>query len=118
MLSTLAIDAISGALTLTASTPELTDNVAFNPSGNLAFGGFLNAVTVYSADPTSGALTALAGGVNLSGDFPVVVDPSGNFAYLGLTVLTIDPSTGALTLLGSPVAAPGAILLYDLIDVP
>lgn len=118
VLSTLAIDAISGALTLTASTPELTDNVAFNPSGNLAFGGFLNAVTVYSADPTSGALTALAGGVNLSGDFPVVVDPSGNFAYLGLTVLTIDPSTGALTLLGSPVAAPGAILLYDLIDVP
>jgi 6-phosphogluconolactonase len=129
VLSTLAIDAISGALTLTASTPDVTANVAFNPSGSLAFGVFLQAVTVYSADPTSGALTALAGGLNFSGVFdvggPVVADPSGNFAYLpepaggSILILTIDPSTGALTLLpGSPVAVPGARLLGEFIDVP
>lgn len=129
VLSTLAIDAFSGALTLTASTPEVADNVAFNPSGNLAFGVFVQAVTAYSADPTSGALTALAGGLNFNGVFdvggPVVVDPSGKFAYLpqpfagSILILTIDPGTGALTLLpGSPVAVPGGILLGELIDVP
>ena len=128
VLSTLAIDAISGALTLTASTPEVADSsVAFNPSGNLAFGVYLQAVTAYSADPTSGALTALAGGLNLSPDDfggPVVVDPSGNFAFLldaggNILILTIDPSTGALTLLpGGPIAVPGALLLGGLIDVP
>jgi 6-phosphogluconolactonase len=130
VLSTLAIDAISGALTVTGSTPELAANVAFNPSGNLAFGVYNQAVTVYSADPTSGALTALAGGLNFSGVFsvggPVVVDPSGNFAYLlqnevggSILILQIDPSTGALTLLpGSPIAVPGAVLLAELIDVP
>jgi 6-phosphogluconolactonase len=129
VLSTLAIDAISGTLTTLGSTPSVAENVAFNPSGNLAFGVFLQAVTVYSADPTSGALTALAGGLNFSGVFdiggPVVVDPSGDFAYLltggagSILILKIDPSTGALTSLpGSPVAVPGAVLLGDLIDVP
>jgi hypothetical protein len=57
---------------------------------------------------------------------PVVVDPSGNFAYLlqnevggSILILQIDPSTGALTLLpGSPIAVPGAVLLAELIDVP
>ena len=129
VLSTLAIDAISGALTLTASTPEVADSVAFNPSGNLAFGVYHQAVTVYSADPTSGALTALAGALNFNGVFdisgPVLVDPSGHFAYLlqpfsgSVLILTIDPITGALTLLpGSPVAVPGAVLLGNLVDVP
>jgi 6-phosphogluconolactonase (cycloisomerase 2 family) len=130
VLSTLAIDAISGALTVTGGTSEVAYNVAFNPSGNLAFGVFVQAVTAYSADPTSGALTALAGGLNFSGVFdiggPVVVDASGNFAYLptmgtggSILILKIDPSTGALSLLpGSPVAVPGAILLTELIDVP
>ena len=129
VLSTLAIDAISGTLTTHGSTPSVAENVAFNPSGNLAFGVFLQAVTVYSADPTSGALTTLAGGLNFSGVYDIgglAVDPSGNFAYsvtggagAGILISTIDPSTGALTLLpGSPVAVPGALLLADLIDVP
>jgi hypothetical protein len=129
VLSTLAINAISGALTLTASTPEVTANVAFNPSGNLAFGVFLQAVTVYSADPTSGALTARAGGLNFNGVYDIgglVLDPSGNFAFSpiggaggSILILTIDPSTGALSLLpGSPVAVPDALLLTELIDVP
>jgi 6-phosphogluconolactonase (cycloisomerase 2 family) len=131
-VSTLAIDAISGALTVTAANSNVgAAFLAFNPSGNLAFGVYLQAVTVYSADPTSGALTALAGGLNFSGVFgigdTVVVDPSGNFAYLppqigtggSIVILTIDPGTGALTLLpGSPVAVPGLIGLGDFLDVP
>jgi 6-phosphogluconolactonase len=129
VVSTLAIDAISGALTVSGSTPQVADNVVFNPSGNLAFGVFVQAVTAYSADPTSGALTALAGGLNFNGVFdvagPLVVDPSGNFAYLpqvgagSILILKIDPSTGALSLLpGSPITVPGALLLTELIDVP
>jgi len=129
-VSTLAIDAMSGALRVTAGNSNVgAGSLAFNPSGNLAFGVYLQAVTVYSADPTSGALTALAGGLNFSGVYDIgglVADPSGNFAY-GLTtgaggsilILTIDPSTGALSVLpGSPIAVPGALLLSGLIDVP
>jgi 6-phosphogluconolactonase len=130
VVSTLAIDTISGALTLTGTTLEVADTVAFNPSGNFAFGVYVQAVTAYSADPTSGALTALAGGLNFAGvaniEGPVVVDRSGNFGYLptigagsSILILKIDPSTGALSLLpGSPVAVPGAILLGDFLDVP
>jgi len=129
VLSTLAIDAVSGALTVTGSSPEVTANVAFNPSGNIAFGVYLDAITVYSVDPTSGALTALAGGLNFAGVYGIgglVVDPSGNFAYSptggaggSILILKIDPSTGALTLLpGSPIAVPGAVLLAGFIDVP
>lgn len=125
-VSTLAIDAISGALTLTASNSNVkAGSLTFNPSGNIAFGVGIQGVTVYGADPTSGALTALAGGLNLSSG-SVVVDPSGNFAYSltggaggSILILTIDPSTGALSLLpGGPVAVPGAVLLDELIDVP
>lgn len=129
-VATLAIDSISGALTGTASNSTVgAGSLAFNPSGNLAFGVSIDEVTVYSADPTSGALTALAGGLNFSGVYDIgglVMDPSGNFAY-GLTagsgnsilILTIDPSTGALSVLpGSPIAVPGAVLLGGLIDVP
>ena len=131
VVSTLSIDA-SGALTLIGSTPQLADSVALNPSGNLAFGVFIQAVTAYSVDPTSGGLTALPGGPYFANKFdiqgPVVVDNSGNFAYLptlgpggGILILTIDPSTGALSLLpGSPVAVPGVPTAYltAFLDVP
>ena len=114
MLSTLAIDAVSGALTVTGSSPEVTANVAFNPSGNIAFGVYLDAITVY---------LNFAGVYGIGG---LVVDPSGNFAYSptggaggSILILKIDPSTGALTLLpGSPIAVPGAVLLAGFIDVP
>jgi 6-phosphogluconolactonase len=128
-VSTLAIDAISGALTVTATNSNVgAGSLAFNPSGNIAFGVYLEAVTAYSADPTSGALTALAGGLNFNGVYDIgglVVDPSGNFAYTltvgaggSILILKIDPSPGALSVLpGSPIAVPGALLLSGLIDV-
>jgi 6-phosphogluconolactonase len=130
VVSTLALDPVSGAPTMPGSTPDLAESVALNPSGNFAFGVYVQAVTVYTVNPTSGAFTALAGGLNFSGvediDGPVVVDPSGNFAYLptigaggSILILKIDPSTGALSSLpGSPVVVPGAVLLADFIDVP
>jgi 6-phosphogluconolactonase len=130
VVTTLAIDAISGALTMTGSTPEVGDSVTFNPSGNLAFGVINQEISAFGVDAKSGTLTELAAGLNFSGVFdisgPVVMDPSGNFAYLptigvggSILILTIDPSTGALTLLpGSPVVVPGAVNLFDLLDVP
>jgi 6-phosphogluconolactonase len=129
-VATLAIDAISGALTVTnfgTAGLEVGSSVTFNPSGNFAYGVFVQGITEFGVDATSGALTALAGSPYLSNMFdlswPVVMDPSGNFAYLltygGILVLTVDPSTGALALVpGSPVAEPGAGNLSVLLDVP
>jgi 6-phosphogluconolactonase len=127
-VSTLAIDAISGALTMTGSTPEAGSSLTFNPSGNFAYGVFNQGITAFGVDATSGALTALAGSpyvaVMFDLSWPVVMDPSGNFAYLltlngGILVLKVDPSTGALALVpGSPVAAPGAGYLFVLLEVP
>jgi YVTN family beta-propeller protein len=96
-----------------------TTSVAVHPSGKFAYvamARFNNAISIYSIDATSGALTAtqtIAGATE--GTTSIAVHPSGKFAYttngallIGVpgssnTVSTyiIDPSTGALTFKGT-----------------
>jgi hypothetical protein len=74
-----------------------------------------NNVSAYTIDPSTGALTAIAGSPFTAGSFPrsVAVDPSGKFAYVlneggNVSGYTINPSTGALTtIVGSPFTTGG-----------
>jgi YD repeat-containing protein len=79
-------------------------------------------VSVFTIDPTSGALTPVSGSPFASGGSqPVVavaIDPTGKFVYAaniagGLSAFTLDPSSGMLNLLGgSPYAtnfSPSAV---------
>jgi 6-phosphogluconolactonase (cycloisomerase 2 family) len=71
----------------------------------------------FSIDPTSAALTAIAGtpmDLSLPPDIPspIAADPGGNFIFVadstGVFVFSINQSTGALTMVtGSPFAASG-----------
>ena len=69
---------------------------------------------LYSINPSTGALTALAGSPFAAGNgpFPAVTDPSGHFLYIGnynestVSAFMIDPISGALTAVpGSPFTA-------------
>jgi DNA-binding beta-propeller fold protein YncE len=89
-----------------------------DPTGKFAYVvnieefGLLNGgVTGYKIDPTTGALTAIAGSPFAAGETPisVAVDPTGKFAYVAnidsndVSGFAIDPTTGALTAIsGSP----------------
>ena len=76
-----------------------------------------NNVSAYTIDPSTGALTTIAGSPFPAARFPasVAVDPSGKFAYVAeedsnnVSAYTIDPSTGALSAnAGSPFPAGSA----------
>ncbi len=110
-------DATSGALTAVPGSPFLTDGgdifaytdspsltvnpngkflyvtgpgFALNPSGTFAYSQ--QSILAYAINPSSGALTALAGN-------PFIVDGSG----IGINAFAIDGTTGALTVVpGSP----------------
>jgi DNA-binding beta-propeller fold protein YncE len=118
------IDPSTGALTPVAGSPFTAGafpvSVAVDPSGKFAYvanGGssFVSGnVSAYTIDPSTGALTAIAGSPFPAGEDPhsVVVHPSGKFAYVAnvgsgnVSGYTIDPSTGALTAIaGSPFPA-------------
>ena len=91
-------------------------SVAVAPSGRFAYVAnedFIN-VSGYTINPSTGALTAIAGSPFAAGfaPFSVAVDPSGRFAYVAnvnsgnVSGYTIDPTTGALTaIMGSPFPA-------------
>ena len=75
-----------------------------------------NNVSAYTIDPSTGALTAIAGSPFPAGSFPhsVAVYPSGKFVYVvnegatNISGYTINPSTGALTtIVGSPFTTGG-----------
>jgi 6-phosphogluconolactonase (cycloisomerase 2 family) len=70
-----------------------------------------NNISVYSINPSSGALTTVGASVPAgTNPYSVTVDPSGQFAYVAnmgsnnISVYSINPSSGALTA-GTPVAA-------------
>jgi 6-phosphogluconolactonase (cycloisomerase 2 family) len=96
-----------------------------DPSGKFAYaaneGGFEpTSVSIYSINPSNGALTSI-GLVAVEAGYrawAVAVDPLGRFAYVGSTeypndsvavveTYAIDPTTGALTLVGSIAGGPG-----------
>jgi 6-phosphogluconolactonase len=117
------INPTTGALTAIAGSPFAAgigpDSVAVAPSGKFAYAandqvvGQNGDVSGYTINPTTGALTAIAGSPFAAGSGPqsVVVDPSGKFAYVAnfggdVSGYTINPTTGALTLIaGSPFGA-------------
>jgi DNA-binding beta-propeller fold protein YncE len=87
-----------------------------DPSGKFAYvADFTGNVLGYTINPSTGALTAIAGSPFTGGQAglnSVAVDPSGRFAYVvnedvnNVLGYTINPSTGALTAIaGSPFAA-------------
>ena len=81
-------------------------SVAVDPSGKFAYVANSDSdnVSGYTINPTTGALTAMAGPPFPAGDEPrsVAVDPSGKFAYVAnfrdknVSGYQIDPTTGAL----------------------
>jgi 6-phosphogluconolactonase len=107
------------------------DNFAVTPNGKFLFSvsydssrpiGINNAVTVFAANATNGALTIVPGSPFAAGisAYSASVDPTGQFLYVvnqqadeqssiedgNISVYSIDASTGVLTpVAGSPFAA-------------
>jgi len=129
-VSMYTINATTGALTSIGAIDAVNScsspwSVAVDPSGRFAYvaneGGFApTTVSMYTINPTTGALTSIgtiaAGGRAIS----VTVHPSGKFAYVvnaspgdNVSVYTINATTGALTSIGTAGAgsSPAAIAI-------
>src|ERR1700678_3045175 len=105
-------------------------SIAMDSAGKFAYvadagcgGRFTGSGSLYTINPTTGALTSTGTG-GPGGDYPnsLVVDPSGKFAYAAdggalpsgsfggsnnVSMYTIDSTTGALTLMGAIAAGDG-----------
>lgn len=109
-----SIDQVTGALTSIGASPcaaGLLNGFATEPRGKFGYAADgTGVVHSYSIDPSSGALTELAGGDAVAEFNPVDVhvDPSGRFVYVanygaGISGYSIDPASGHLTAVpGSP----------------
>jgi 6-phosphogluconolactonase (cycloisomerase 2 family) len=132
-VSAFTIDTATGALTVMAGSPfEVeynTRSVAVDPSGKFAYVTMSlypdsNGISAFTIDPSSGALTEVAGSPFAALDDPIsiTIDPSGKFAYVAnnysdnVSAFTIDAATGALAEVpGSPFATqddPTSIAIY------
>ncbi len=106
-----------------------TRSVAVDPSGRFAYVTMSlypdsNGISAFTIDPSSGALTEVAGSPYAALDDPmsIAIDPSGKFVYVAnnfsdnVSAFTIDAATGALTEVpGSPFATqdnPTSIAIY------
>jgi 6-phosphogluconolactonase (cycloisomerase 2 family) len=134
-ISAYAINATTGQLTAIAgsyaspagSTPV---SITIDPSDkflyvvNSDFNGGPNCISAYTLDDDTGALTPVNNSPFATGDGPLslVIDPTGNFAYVNnvddspggdISGYTINTSTGALTpMTGSPfLSGSGAFAL-------
>lgn len=112
------IDSVSGALTKVPGSPFATAPIQFtqtyeltiSPSGKFlyAFNFNGNTMAAFTIDPTSGALTSVAGSpfaINPNGERGLVVDPSGPIPLPddrfgppnSFDIFNIDPNSSALT---------------------
>ena len=118
-IAAFTIDSSTGALTAVAGSPfppplagefPILYSIALSPSGSFLYaqGSANGEIYGFTVDPSTGALASMTGSpFNLHSFVPnrgnLVVDPSGNFLYVGVETgnsffyLTIDPTTGALT---------------------
>ena len=117
-IAAFTINGTTGALTSIPGSPFQTSAGQFTqtydltiaPSGKFLYAFNLNGNTMaaFTIDSTSGVLTTLPGSpfaVVPNGESGFIVDPSGQFLYLGLTsgpttsfvIFNIDPNTGALS---------------------
>ncbi|MGD0600696.1 MAG: beta-propeller fold lactonase family protein [Terriglobales bacterium] len=107
----------SSSLTFTITTGAVDpQSVAVNPAGNFAYvasqgcsGGVGGYVSMYTINPTTGALASIGPPVSTNdvGTDSVTIDPFGKFAYVAneglydtdgsVSAYSIDPTTGALT---------------------
>ena len=120
------IDPSTGALTSIAGSSftakRFATGVAVHPSGKFvyvaafSYPGFSGNISGYTINPSTGALTSIAGSPFAAGGEPrgVAVDPSGKFVYVAnsdsgnVSGYTINLPTGALTpIAGSPFPAGG-----------
>jgi 6-phosphogluconolactonase (cycloisomerase 2 family) len=128
-ISAYSIDAASGALTLIAGSPFVTQanfpgpaGFAFGSGGKFLYvgmGGTANAnhvISGFAVDGTTGALTQLAASPFSAGNDPghIASDPKGKFLFAAnaqdntVSAFTIDGATGNLTeVVGSPFDAGG-----------
>ena len=108
----------TGTSNVTATLNGLTNTAETTVTSVLASQFVYNAssITAFSADPTTGVLTAISGSpfATVTSPYRITIDPSGKFAYVisGTTNsvygYSIDSTTGALTTLsGSPFATDG-----------
>jgi 6-phosphogluconolactonase (cycloisomerase 2 family) len=106
----------SNSLTFTTTTGSANpQSVAVNPAGNFAYvasqgcsGGVGGFVSMYTINPTTGALTSIGPPVSTNdvGTDSVTIDPLGKFAYVAneglydtdgsVSAYSIDPTTGVL----------------------
>jgi len=132
-IETFAINPATGVLTPTSGgitgtgvngTPEYFSSVTLDPSGKFAYGadggafpagtyGGSSAVSMFTVDSTSGALTSI--GMAAAGNNPdsMAVDPAGKFAYAvnfssnDVSMYTFDATTGVLASVGTIPAGTG-----------
>ena len=111
----------SNSLSFTITTGTVNPrSIAVDPGGKFAYvanvgcdGGSVGYVSMYTINPTTGALASIGPPVSSQDDGTnsVTVDPSGKFAYVanlgddfssdgGVTMYTIEATTGALTSIG------------------
>jgi len=120
-ISGYALNGTTGALTPLAGSPfaaaagvyalTIHPSGAFLYAANTTANTNVSSVTAYGIDPSTGALTSIAGSPFASGTgaLSVALDPAGKFLYVGnyydgtISAYTINSSTGALTgVAGSP----------------
>ena len=124
---TYTINPTTGALTSTTGgingtgvngTPEFFNSVALDPSGKFAYAadggapgvGGDSSVSMYTVNSTTGALTSIGMIAAGTGSISMVVDPTGQFAYVAnpgsndVSTYTINSTTGALTSVGTMAA--------------
>jgi DNA-binding beta-propeller fold protein YncE len=111
-------------------------SVAVDPSGKFAYvansgcGNFLGNVSMYTINPTTGALASIGPPVPVpdEGTRSVTVDPFGKFAYVvnwgksdtagSISMYTINATTGALTFTGTIRGCPGVCAPWSMVVDP
>ena len=122
-VSAYSIDAATGALTPVAGSPFAAgagpESIVVDAAGKFVYvtGVNMNAgtgsVSAYTIDAATGALTPVAGGPFIAGNYPygVALAPNSKFAYvasgdIGISAYRVNATTGALVqVAGSPFAA-------------
>ena len=111
-VSTYRLDPAAGRLARQGSavtTGVAPQAIAVHPDGNLAYVANQNSndIWIYRIDAASGALTSSGAPVSAGNPKSIAFDPSGQFAYVGMTsgiqAYRVDAATGALTAVALPV---------------
>lgn len=119
-VSMYTIDATTGVLTSIGKIAAgmSPTSVAVHPTGKFIYvvNQDSNDISMYTINTTTGNLTSIGTLVAVVG--PIVIHPSGNFAYVassgGVSMYAIDTTTGDLTFAGTTASgsSPGSITIH------